>query len=306
MFLASWRILLLAPLLLGLAGCGHDGGGVDPASYRLSVEQWRERRIAELMSDEGWLSYTGSGRLREGRYTVGSGQDNTLRLPSGPAQLGILELAGDGTAVFTATAGSGATVEGRPFERVVMHPAIVGGSAPTRVQVGSATFHLARSGTVSGWRYRDPEAGNAERLGHIDHFPVDLQWRVVATWHAFPEPQPITLLSSIGTPIEGSSPGMAVFERGGRTYQLRPVLIPGGDGRMFFPFTDRTSGRESYGGARYLYAEQPFEGELVLDFNLAQNPPCALTPHVVCPIAPPGNHLELAVDAGEKNYLAPQ
>ncbi|WP_139116100.1 DUF1684 domain-containing protein, partial [Xanthomonas translucens] len=73
--------------------------------------------------------------------------------------------------------------------------------------------------------------------------------------------------------------------------------------RLFFPFTDRTSGRESYGGARYLFVEPAKGRRIVLDFNLAQNPPCAFTAHVVCPLAPVGNRLEQAVTAGEKNYL---
>ncbi|MCF5922268.1 DUF1684 domain-containing protein, partial [Xanthomonas perforans] len=73
---------------------------------------------------------------------------------------------------------------------------------------------------------------------------------------------------------------------------------------LFFLFADRTSGKESYGGARYLFATSPRDGQVILDFNLAENPPCALTPHVVCPIAPPENRLDVAVNAGEKTYRA--
>ncbi|MCE4509384.1 DUF1684 domain-containing protein, partial [Xanthomonas hortorum] len=55
-----------------------------------------------------------------------------------------------------------------------------------------------------------------------------------------------------------------------------------------------------------LYTDAPRDGRIVLDFNLAENPPCALTPHVVCPIAPPENRLDVAVNAGEKTYRAPE
>jgi uncharacterized protein (DUF1684 family) len=41
---------------------------------------------------------------------------------------------------------------------------------------------------------------------------------------------------------------------------------------------------------------------VLLDFNLAENPPCAITPHVVCPLAPPENRLKLPVTAGEMKF----
>jgi len=43
-------------------------------------------------------------------------------------------------------------------------------------------------------------------------------------------------------------------------------------------------------------------GTVVLDFNLATNPPCAFTPFATCPLPPKQNHLAIAVAAGEKAY----
>lgn len=94
-----------------------------------------------------------------------------------------------------------------------------------------------------------------------------------------------------------------MFSWNAHEYRLQPLLQEDGQG-LFFLFVDRTSGKESYGGARYLYTALPRDGRVVLDFNLAENPPCALTPHVVCPIAPPENRLDVAVNAGEKTYRA--
>ena len=42
--------------------------------------------------------------------------------------------------------------------------------------------------------------------------------------------------------------------------------------------------------------------KVVLDFNLAYNPPCVFSPHATCPLPPRQNRLELAVRAGEKKY----
>jgi uncharacterized protein len=44
------------------------------------------------------------------------------------------------------------------------------------------------------------------------------------------------------------------------------------------------------------------QGKVVLDFNRAYNPPCAFTPFATCPLPPPENRLDLAIDAGEKAY----
>jgi len=74
---------------------------------------------------------------------------------------------------------------------------------------------------------------------------------------------------------------------------------------LFLPFTDSTSGYESYHGGRYLdLTFDDIQGnEVVLDFNKAYNPYCAyVTGRYNCPIPPPENHLHIAVKAGEKSY----
>ena len=88
-----------------------------------------------------------------------------------------------------------------------------------------------------------------------------------------------------------------MFERDGETFTLWPMDTDSGS--LFFVFADRTSGKATYGGGRFLYADAPQDGRVVLDFNRAYNPPCALNGHVVCPTAPPENRLKIAVEAGE-------
>ena len=83
--------------------------------------------------------------------------------------------------------------------------------------------------------------------------------------------------------------------------------IEGYVGGPFLPFRDATSGSESYGGGRYLLdaikgADLGLGsgGRLVLDFNIAYNPSCALDDRWVCPLAPPENSLPVAVRGGER------
>jgi uncharacterized protein (DUF1684 family) len=85
-------------------------------------------------------------------------------------------------------------------------------------------------------------------------------------------------------------------------------------GGLFLPFRDATAGEETYGAGRYLtdtikgtwgrgLAHQG--GRVVLDFNYAYNPSCAYNSRWACPLAPPENHLEGAVRAGELAYPDP-
>jgi uncharacterized protein (DUF1684 family) len=74
---------------------------------------------------------------------------------------------------------------------------------------------------------------------------------------------------------------------------------------LFIPFTDGTSGVESYEGGRYfdLTINDIKDSTLVIDFNKAYNPYCAYVSNVYnCPIPPRENRLTVAIRAGEKVY----
>jgi uncharacterized protein len=77
-------------------------------------------------------------------------------------------------------------------------------------------------------------------------------------------------------------------------------------GGVFVPFRDATAGQTTYGGGRYLLdtAKSADLGaigdELVLDFNFAYHPSCRYDPKWVCPLAPPGNRLQVGIEAGER------
>jgi hypothetical protein len=87
---------------------------------------------------------------------------------------------------------------------------------------------------------------------------------------------------------------------------LKPVkgldAMVSGSQLLFLPFTDETSGRETYGAGRYLDFEEPKGDKIILDFNYAYNPYCAYNSVYDCPIPPAENNLPIAVLAGEKNY----
>jgi uncharacterized protein (DUF1684 family) len=70
---------------------------------------------------------------------------------------------------------------------------------------------------------------------------------------------------------------------------------------LFLPFTDDTSGNESYGGGRYMdvmMTDENTDGTIVLNFNNTYNPYCAYNAKYSCPLTPRKNHLDTEIKAG--------
>ena len=97
----------------------------------------------------------------------------------------------------------------------------------------------------------------------------------------------------------------ASFQLRSEPLTLEVAWLAAYGGGAFLSFRDATSGKETYGGGRYILdtvkgadlGEE--DGKLVLDFNFAYNPSCAYDPGWVCPLAPPANRLAVAIEAGE-------
>ena len=96
----------------------------------------------------------------------------------------------------------------------------------------------------------------------------------------------------------------AEFELGGKTNKVLLLQsLSESDMRNFFlAFADETSGKETYGGGRYLNVRQDGKNSITIDFNLAFNPYCAYNPDFACPLPPRENILGIAIPVGEKNY----
>jgi uncharacterized protein (DUF1684 family) len=272
------------------------------SDYQHEIQQWRDKRVANLTGPTGWLSLIGLEWLHEGDNRVGSAADNELVLKAGPAHLGVVHLAADGKTSIALAADSGATVDGKTVREAAlvddMHAA---GVAPTTVAFGTANFYVIERDGRKGLRVKDSAAETRAHFAGIDYFPIDPSWRIEAEWVPFDPPHKLEMGSVIGTIEQVDVPGMAVFQRGGHRFELLPYQEePGGE--LFFVLADRTSGKETYGAARFLYAALPKDGKVVLDFNKAYNPPCAFTAFATCPLAPPENRLDVAITAGEKKY----
>ena len=275
-----------------------------PASAGLTeheqeVAAWRARRVERLTAPDGWLSLIGLHWLTSREAIVlGNGPENDIDLGAGPPRLGKLDWEAD-KVWFTAAKGVKAKVGGEPVSKVELVDDNPG--KPTIVEFGSANFQLIERGDKHALRVKDAQAPTRTGFSRIDMFDVDPSWRIEAKFETYPEPRMIEVATVSGTLESYPNPGKIVFERDGKTHSLE-ALVEDGTEQFFLIMADRTSGKETYGMARYLYAGPPKDGKIVVDFNKAYNPPCVFTAYATCPMPPQGNRLDLAVTAGEKSY----
>ena len=292
--------LFVAAAILGVATVQ----AADIDSYKHSIEQWQAGRVERLTAPDGWLSLIGLEWLKDGTNRVGSAADNDIVLSAGPAHLGVVTLARDGGMRIVLDKDSGATIDGKAVTEAALVDDLHAGAnaAPTRVSFGTASFYVIDRDGRKGLRVKDTEAPTRKHFVGIDTFPIDPSWRIEATWVPAQPGETLEMGSVIGTIDKYPVPGKLEFTRDGKHFEILPVIEVPGDAQYFIVFADRTSGKETYGAARFLYIDPPKDGKVVLDFNKAYNPPCAFTPFATCPLAPPENRLDLRVTAGEKNY----
>ncbi|MBL0164256.1 MAG: DUF1684 domain-containing protein [Xanthomonadales bacterium] len=293
--------MLMTSLLLAasISGTQLISAGSDD-DYSREIESWRKQRLERLQAPDGWLSLVGLEWLKPGISKIGSASDNDIVIAKAPAHLGRIDWEGDKVTIKLA-ADSGATIDGKALASAEMLDDAH--AVPTTIAFGSVRFYLIdRAGGKKGLRIKDSEAKTRTGFLGIEHYPVDPGWRVEAKWVAFDPPHTLEIPNVIGTIDKMPVPGKAVFEHDGKTFELLPVLETDDADELFFIIADKTSGKETYGAARFFYSAMPKDGKVVIDFNKAYNPPCAFTSFATCPLAPPENRLGMAVTAGEKKY----
>jgi uncharacterized protein len=266
------------------AGDAGGGGVVEGEAHRQQVERWRRAREGRLQSPAGWLSLVDRVLLDPG--------DNQL-------PIGVFTLAGERVS-FRARDGLAVTLAGQPVAagRELRTDA---GGVPDRLDGGGRSYEVIRRGDVFAVRVKDPRAPALVGFRGLDHFPIDPAFRVVARFTRFDPPRTTRHTLDIGEGAVRVVPGVAAFTLGGQACTLEPVIDEDGR-RLFIVFGDHTNRDRSYPGGRFLYADLPAGDQLVLDFNLAFNPPCAFTAFSTCPAIPAANRLALAVTAGERRY----
>src|SRR5215204_7514518 len=269
------------------------------ASYEQGLEQWKAKRLAGLKSEDGWLSLVGLFWLKEGENRFGSDPTGEIVLPDGkaPALAGTLRLAA-GKVTLDAKPDAKITSKGQPVTTLELKSDEDG--EPTMLELGSLSFHVVKRGERLGLRVKDRENPARAEFKGTDYYPADRKWVVNARFEPYDPPKRVPILNVLGMETEETAPGALAFEVDGRPYKLE-ALKEKGEEQLFIIFADQTSGKETYGAGRYLYADPPgADGRVTLDFNRAYSPPCAFTRYATCPLPPAENRLPVRIEAGEK------
>jgi uncharacterized protein (DUF1684 family) len=260
-------------------------GAEPPASPESEWKAWREKRAAGLRREDGWLALVGLHWLEPGEN----------RFEGLPGRFVL----SDGKVRIEAAAGDGWTLDGAPVTSRELGPDSA--EKPDRLRSGTRQLQvIERSGKLAlrVWDARSPVLAG---FRGIEAFPYDARFRVEATFEPFASPKEVETPSVIGTPQRELSPGRVRFVLGGKELTLEPTQEAPGE-KLFFVFRDETWRKETYGAGRFLYADPPGGGKVVLDFNRAYNPPCAFTPFATCPLPRKENVLPVRVEAGEKRW----
>jgi uncharacterized protein (DUF1684 family) len=291
-------------MLLVLAILWHSASLADvttigpcEAKYAECLQEWKQRRVEFLKSETGYLNLSGLFWLKNGANSFGSAASNSLIFPdSAAAQVGVFELQDDGI-IMRVNKNADVRMEGR---RVASMSLPDDSQRPTVVIThGSLAWSVIKRDSQYAVRLRDFESPLLTSFGPIIYYPVDPDLRVAGRLELYDEPRVI----NVGTVIEGlsynpRSPGVVKFDIGGEQFELEAYDA---GGELFFVFGDQTSGRGTYPAGRFLYADAPGpDGEVLLDFNTAHNPPCAFNEFATCPVASPRNRMVTRVEAGER------
>jgi uncharacterized protein (DUF1684 family) len=165
---------------------------------------------------------------------------------------------------------------------------------------GSINWILTGFGGDLALRVRDNESAAYGQFDGIERFPIDPSWRVTARW--IPHDRTVLVPNVLGTESERVSPAYLEFWVDGERHTLDVTGDPDAD-RFMMVFSDGTSGETTYGGGRYVWFSAPDDqGRVVLDFNLAYNPPCVWSDYATCPLPSRNNRLALPVESGEKDW----
>jgi uncharacterized protein len=295
--------LFLAGAMLCALGFAQDAG------WQKEMAAWREQHKQDLLKPDGWLSLIGLEWLHEGDNPVGSAADNKILIAGGPAHLAVLHLEGETVTLQPPSGGFPADllVAGAPAKSQTLRAEANNDKVAPRITIGTFNLYVIRREARFALRIKDARSPAIVNFHGLNWYPLDPSQRVMAKWTPYMPQKTVTLVTLVGTNYDQPVPGAAEFVLGGKKFKLEPVLEDPSVAKLFFIMRDTTSTTTSYGACRFLYTGFPTNGldkpgELVLDFNKLENPPCAYTSYSTCPLPPPGNKLPIALPVGEKRY----
>ena len=142
----------------------------------------------------------------------------------------------------------------------------------------------------------------------LDFYPINEMFFVKAKFIRTENEKPFEMKTSTSRRPLYVKYGEAHFEIDGKPFQLNIYqnieLIKKEEYKdyLFLPFSDLTSGKESYIGGKYIDLKIPQGDTIAIDFNTSYNPYCAYNHKYSCPKVPLENNLNIEIKAGVKKF----
>ncbi len=323
-FFFAFFFVLYTPAALAqaLPGRHEEAGSQETQFWQQNLQAWRTQRGMQVSAPDGWLTLAGLEWLKAGVNTIGSAADNSIHLPaSAPAHVALLTVMGGGRTDKTAGSKSADNaivqllspsggfppdflVDGKPARE---GPLQVEGAGASTMAWRGVSLAVLKRGDRFVLRIKDADSPLRAGFKGLNWYAPDAAYRVTARWIPFKPPVIQEIPTVIGATLKLPAPGLAMFMLNGEIMRLEPVIEDPAGKTLLFILRDDTSKTTTYGGGRLLHAGLPdhglsVPGNLVLDFNRLENPPCAYTDFATCPLPPKQNELDTEIHAGEKRY----
>ncbi len=269
-------------------------------AHRAEIDKWHAKRLEEVKAPNGWLNLIGLYWLEPGVNTFGTGADNDIVFlnTSLPAKAGQFLLKGD---TVTLIAEKGVLIKSASdtiSNAVVFH---ADAKLNKVLEFGTIRWNIIKRDDKIGVRVRDLASKTVTDFKGVERFPVDINWHLPARFEKGDSLRTIEVTNIIGQTVTQPSPGTIIFTVNDVEYRLDAM---DDKDEYFIVFADFTTGHETYAGGRFIYVRKPdADGNTIIDFNKAYNPPCVFSHFATCPLPPAQNRLKLKVTAGERAYL---
>jgi uncharacterized protein (DUF1684 family) len=234
-------IILLASAVLFARTTGASPVAPD-AAYEQSFEKWKAEQIDDLK--QNWLPLAGLYWLKPGVNSFGTAAENAVVFPKGPAHAGEFDLDGKDVTIKMLP-DAHATAAGKPLATARLDPDISGHAS--LVEMGSLRFHVIVRGERVGIRVKDLESAAIANFKGLIFYPLDLNYRVTATWEPSDGKKMIDVPNVLGDVTPVPVAGTVVFKIDGQEQRLTAL---GGEPSigLSFVFNDLTAknGEERY------------------------------------------------------------
>jgi uncharacterized protein (DUF1684 family) len=267
-------------------------------SYEEEIKSLRKQRDEKTASDPlAWINLAGLFWLEDGENSFGSDENNKIFMPRFPhPNCGAFNF--NGLVTLQPARDVNITINGEtPSSRPLFTDRE---KTPDLLDIGPLTMKIIVRGDATLLRVWDREAPVRQNFKGFKYYPIDPEYCITAKYFRYDPPKSVKTLDIIGTEAESLYLGQAQFSVNGNHCTLEAEK--NGE-KVLFHFDDKTKIDTTYGGGRKFSVPIPQGDKVILDFNRAENWPCAYTPYATCPVTPIENRLSVRIEAGEMKYF---